>query len=114
MLLLSSSFSFPIVFPPVSFAYLHYCAFEYLFNLNWNWRPAWRFPFSVFRFRPRIMEAAYLSSAEDALRHFEVNESHGLSERQIRQAVEKFGRNGTVHTCVSAVKRSMKTKLYFP
>lgn len=60
------------------------------------------------------MEAAYLSSTEGALRHFEVNELHGLSERQVQKAVEKFGRNGTVHICASAVKRSKKTKSCFP
>ena len=50
------------------------------------------------------MEAAYLSSTEEALRHFEVSESHGLSHLQVQKAIEKHGRNGTVHARASAVK----------
>ena len=43
------------------------------------------------------MDASYLSSTEEALEHFKVNEDQGLSEQQVRKALEKYGRNGTVH-----------------
>ena len=42
------------------------------------------------------MEAAYLSTPEEVLRHFQVTEQDGLSDRQVKQALATFGRNGTV------------------
>lgn len=42
------------------------------------------------------MEAAYLVSTEDVLRHFEVTEQDGLSDLMVQKATEKYGRNGTV------------------
>lgn len=42
------------------------------------------------------MEAAYLVSSEDALRHFQVTEQNGLSDVLVQRAIEKYGRNGTI------------------
>lgn len=42
------------------------------------------------------MEAAYLSSPYEALDQFSVSEEKGLSDAQVRKAVDKYGRNGTV------------------
>lgn len=44
------------------------------------------------------MEAAYLISSEDALRHFQVTEQDGLSDTMVQRAVDKYGRNGTVES----------------
>lgn len=60
-----------------------------------------------------MMETAYLSSTEQALQHFQVNESQGLSDLQVQQATEKYGRNGTVHACASDFKQREQTKSYF-
>lgn len=54
------------------------------------------------------METAYLSSTEQALAHFQVIESQGLSDPQVHKALEKYGRNGTVHTGGSSIKRSKR------
>ena len=43
------------------------------------------------------MEAAYLSTPEEALKHFNVSEQDGLSNSQVQEAETKYGRNGTVH-----------------
>ena len=43
------------------------------------------------------MEAAYLSSPEEALDYFGVTEQHGLSDSQVQKATDKYGRNGTVY-----------------
>lgn len=50
------------------------------------------------------MEAAYLSSPEEALGHFGVAERQGLSDFQVQEATIKHGRNGTVHQCGSLAK----------
>lgn len=42
------------------------------------------------------MEAAYLSSPEEALRNFDVAEEKGLSDLQVQKATAQYGRNGTV------------------
>ena len=47
------------------------------------------------------MDASYLSSTEQALEFFAVDENKGLSEQQIQRALGKYGRNGTVHHHVS-------------
>ncbi|KAM0802822.1 hypothetical protein BDR22DRAFT_842511 [Usnea florida] len=39
------------------------------------------------------MDASYLSSTEQALEYFAVDENQGLSEQQIQRALEKYGRN---------------------
>ncbi|MCJ1455842.1 hypothetical protein MMC28_006199 [Mycoblastus sanguinarius] len=39
------------------------------------------------------METAYLSSTEEALDHFQVGEQEGLSDQQVRKAIQKYGRN---------------------
>ena len=54
------------------------------------------------------MEASYLSSAEEALSHFRVEEHAGLSDRQVETNRDKFGRNGTVehHTAHPAHSRA--------
>jgi len=44
------------------------------------------------------MEAAYLSTPEEALKHFQVTEQSGLSGPQVQDALRKYGRNGTVYT----------------
>lgn len=43
------------------------------------------------------MEAAYLSSTDEVLNHFQVEEHTGLSHAQVETNRDKFGRNGTVH-----------------
>ena len=43
------------------------------------------------------MEAAYLSTPEEALKYFEVTEQNGLNGTQVQHALKKYGRNGTVH-----------------
>ena len=43
------------------------------------------------------MDAAFLASISEALEFFEVEEQKGLDDRQVKQATEKYGRNGTVH-----------------
>ena len=57
-------------------------------------------PEAIHSFR-NIMDASYLSSTEQALEYFEVNENQGLSEQQVQRALEKYGRNGTVHHHIS-------------
>ena len=47
------------------------------------------------------MDASYLSSTEQALEYFEVNENQGLSEQKVQKALGKYGRNGTVHHHIS-------------
>lgn len=47
------------------------------------------------------MDASYLSSTEQALEYFTVDEHRGLSEQQVQIALEKYGRNGTVHHHIS-------------
>lgn len=42
------------------------------------------------------MEAAYLSSTDEVLNHFQVDEHTGLSDGQAETNRDKFGRNGTV------------------
>ena len=43
------------------------------------------------------MDAAYLASPEKALDFFQVSEQDGLSDSRVQQALNKYGRNGTVH-----------------
>lgn len=43
------------------------------------------------------MDTAYLASPENALDFFQVSEQDGLSDSQVQQALNKYGRNGTVH-----------------
>lgn len=43
------------------------------------------------------MDSAFLSSTQEVLKHFQVAEQDGLSDTQVRLALEKFGHNGTVH-----------------
>ncbi len=50
------------------------------------------------------MEAAYLSSPEEALGLFGVVEQEGLSDVQVQKATDKYGRNGTVHERGSSAK----------
>ena len=47
------------------------------------------------------MEASFLVSTEEALEHFHVDETQGLSEEQVKKALEKYGPNGTVHHHIS-------------
>ena len=44
-----------------------------------------------------MMEASFLSPPEEALQYFNVTEQDGLSDAQVRHAVNTYGRNGTVH-----------------
>lgn len=50
------------------------------------------------------MDASYLSSTEQSLEHFQVDEQQGLSEQQAQRSLEKYGRNGTVHHHISIRK----------
>ena len=43
------------------------------------------------------MEAAYLSTPEEALKYFQVTEQNGLTGAQVQDALKKYGRNGTVY-----------------
>lgn len=43
------------------------------------------------------MENTYIYSPEEVLNHFHVEEQLGLSDQQVHNATEKYGRNGTVH-----------------
>ena len=40
------------------------------------------------------MDTAYLVSAKEALDHFKVAESQGLSDFQAQESAAKYGRNG--------------------
>lgn len=60
-----------------------------------------------------MMDTAYLSSTEQALQHFEVNESQGLSDRQVQKATEKYGRNGIVHAYALNFKQREQTESSF-
>lgn len=40
------------------------------------------------------MESAYVKSAQDVLRHFDVDEQSGLSDSRVQQQLSKFGKNG--------------------
>jgi len=42
------------------------------------------------------MEAAHIYSAQEILNRFGVSEREGLSDVQVREARQKYGRNGTV------------------
>ena len=42
------------------------------------------------------MEASFLSSAEEALRHFGVTEESGLSDSQVKSSRATYGCNGRV------------------
>jgi Ca2+ transporting ATPase len=43
------------------------------------------------------MEAAYLYTTQEVLKHFEVAEEKGLSDEQAKSSLAKYGRNGTVY-----------------
>lgn len=43
---------------------------------------------------PARMEASYLASTAEALNYFRVSEQNGLTDSQVRQFTEKYGRNG--------------------
>ncbi len=43
------------------------------------------------------MDSSFLSSTEQALDHFKVDEHQGLSAQQVQKATERYGRNGTVY-----------------
>ena len=47
------------------------------------------------------MEAPFLYSTEEALNFFEVEEQQGFSDQKVQEALEKYGRNGTVHHHIS-------------
>lgn len=40
------------------------------------------------------MEASYLASTKEALDYFQVSEQSGLTDSQVRQSTENYGRNG--------------------
>jgi len=42
------------------------------------------------------MEAAYLSTTQEVLKHFEVAEEKGLLDEQVKLSLARHGRNGTV------------------
>ena len=42
------------------------------------------------------MEAAFLSTPEEALQNFHVTEQSGLNGPQVQDALKKYGRNGTI------------------
>lgn len=42
------------------------------------------------------MENAYTKTPAEALKFFQVTEQAGLSEQQVRSAVQKHGKNGTL------------------
>jgi magnesium-transporting ATPase (P-type) len=41
------------------------------------------------------MENAFARSTAEILKHFAVTEQKGLSEAQVQQSTEKYGKNGT-------------------
>ena len=43
------------------------------------------------------MEDAYARSTKEVLNFFGVQESKGLSDNQVKAALEKYGRNGTYY-----------------
>jgi hypothetical protein len=43
------------------------------------------------------MEASFLSTVEETLEFFQVDEQQGLSDQDVQKALERYGRNGTVH-----------------
>jgi len=43
------------------------------------------------------MEAAYLSTTQEVLKHFEVVVERGLSDEQAKTSLAKYGRNGNVY-----------------
>ena len=44
------------------------------------------------------MEAAYLSTTQEVLKHFDVKEDTGLSDAQVNVSKIKYGRNGIITT----------------
>lgn len=60
------------------------------------------------------MEAAYLVSSEDALRHFQVTEQNGLSDVLVQRATEKYGRNGNVQLNTLSLCTNTKTHFLQP
>ena len=59
------------------------------------------------------MEAAYLSSTEEVLELFQVDEHTGLSHGQVETNRDKFGRNGTVHHYTTYLRQS-RAKNWIP
>ena len=55
------------------------------------------------------MEASFLVSTEEALEHFHVDETQGLSEEQVKKALETYGPNGTVHHHISNLRQAVLT-----
>ena len=55
------------------------------------------------------MESSFLSSTQEALGYFQVDEHQGLSGQEVRKATEKYGRNGTVYLLVSIVHGAILT-----
>ena len=53
------------------------------------------------------MESSFLSSAEEALEYFQVDEHQGLSGHEVLKATEKYGRNGTVYLLISIIHCAM-------
>lgn len=43
------------------------------------------------------MENAHCKSTEEVLQHFKVDESTGLSDDQVKRALEKYGPNGKLY-----------------
>lgn len=41
------------------------------------------------------MESAYVRSTQEVLGHFQVTEDRGLSDDEVKQQLEKYGKNGT-------------------
>ena len=44
------------------------------------------------------MDSAFLASPQKALEYFQVSEKEGLSDTQVKDSVQKHGRNGNLHT----------------
>ena len=58
------------------------------------------------------MKAAFLSTPEEVLKHFQVTEQDGLSGEQVKQALAKFGRNGIVSLDVAGSPNRILTFLF--
>jgi len=56
------------------------------------------------------MDYSFLSSTEETLEHFDVEEHQGLSAHQVQEATEKYGRNGTVHRHAQKLQRVLLTR----
>ena len=53
------------------------------------------------------MDSSFLSTTQEALAYFKVDEHQGLSSQQVQHATGKYGRNGTVYLLTDTLSLPM-------